>query len=156
MADQLIQRNTVRIPNLPMGQIINPDGTPTDEEQTFRQALLTLLEQIAGTEGLVMPSQPGTNVTAIQDHKVQTQDASTVTYTCLYGTMIYETNDSDPLEPLKDEVVIAVNDGASPNKPIFKQVFLLDGTSMTAGAITNYGIVTLGGTQYKIALYALA
>ena len=157
MTDIQIQRNTVRIPNLPLGQIIKPDGTPTDEEQTFRQALLTLLEQIAGNEGLVMPSQPVANVLTIQNHVVQTPDASTKTYTCAYGTLLYQVNDDSPTpHPIKDEVVVAVNDAGSPNKPKFKQIVLLDTQTLepTAGAISGYVDVTFLGNPYKIALYA--
>lgn len=159
MANQNIQRNKVRIPNLPMGPLVNDKGYPTDEELTFRQALLTLLQEIAGDEGLVMPSQPSTNVTTIQNNTQQTPGTSPATsvYTCAFGTMIYDVNDDIPApHPLKDEVVVAVNDGTG--KPIFKQVLLADNATLypTAGAITGYALTTYLGIQYKIALYALS
>lgn len=93
--DQSLIRNKVRIPNLPIGRIVDDNGKPTDDELTFRQALLTLLEQIVGTEGLVMPQQPTTNITTIQNAKstipVGNSGAVDQTYTCAFGTMIYDT-----------------------------------------------------------------
>jgi hypothetical protein len=151
-----IQRNVIRIPNLPLGQIVKPDGTPTDEEQTFRQALLTLLEQIAGNEGLVMPVQTEANVIKIQNHTTQTPDASTFTYTCAFGTMLYQQNDDDPVDVAKDEFVVAFNSGGTPNKPFFKQVLVIDTQTLepSAGSVAGYIDVTFLGLPYKIALYA--
>jgi hypothetical protein len=160
MANQNILRNIVRIPNLPTGPVVDENGMPTDQETSFRQALLALLETFLGDEGLVMPSQDAADVTIIQNHTevtpAGTYGTPITTYTCAYGTMLYEVNDDAPTpDPLKDEVVVAVNDGATPNKPVFRQVFLLEDVVATAGAITDYGVITLNGTQYKIALYAL-
>lgn len=160
MANQNIQRNIIRIPNLPVGPIVDDNGQPTDQETSFRQSLITLLQTFMGDEGLVMPSQSAANVTIIQNN-VEVTPAGTygtpiTSYSCDYGTMIYQVNDDTPTpHPLKDEVVVAVNDGATPNKPVFRQVFLLEDVVASAGAITNYGVITLNGTQYKIALYAL-
>lgn len=149
-------RNVTRIPNLPIGPIVDSNGQATDEELTFRQALLSLLQDFVGNEGLVMPKQNSADVTIIQNNTAQAQGATpNFVYTCQYGTLLYDVNDDSPnVHPLKDEVVVAVNNGS--DVPIFKQVVLLDGTAGAAGAITRYGLVTLeNGTQYKIALYAL-
>lgn len=90
------QRNTFRIPNLPMGQIVDTDGKATDDELTFRQGLLTLLENLIGNEGLVMPKQTATNITAIQNHTQTTPGASPASnFTLAPGTFIYNsTNDT--------------------------------------------------------------
>lgn len=92
MSNQNIERNSVRIPNLPMGRIVDDNGKPTDEELTFRQSLLTLLQQIAGTEGLVAPSQSATNIASIQSNQINVEGASNnPLYTCAGGTIIYNT-----------------------------------------------------------------
>lgn len=115
MSDQPIQRNTIRIPNLPMGRIVDADGKPTDDELTFRQTLLTLLEQLLGTEGLVMPQQPTANITTIQNHTQKTPGASSGTvYTCQFGTFIYDSTTR--------EVKVTVESGPSTGVPVFKVV----------------------------------
>lgn len=89
MADQPIQRNRVRIPNLPIGPLVDKDGRATPEEMTFRQGLLTLLQTIAGNEGLVAPSQTTTDITAIVTKQQAVPGASTNIYTCAPGTFLY-------------------------------------------------------------------
>lgn len=88
-------RNTVRVPNLPMGPLVDKDGFPTEEEQTFRQSLLTLLQSIVGDEGLVMPGQTTSNIATIAANTNITQSGGTggdiTTYTTAGGTMIYDT-----------------------------------------------------------------
>lgn len=84
-------RNAVRIPNLPMGQLVDSSGRATDDELTFRQSLLTLLQSIAGNEGLVMPSQTTTDITTIQNNTETTPGATPNTsYSCAPGTFIYD------------------------------------------------------------------
>jgi len=155
MSNQNILRNTTRIPNLPIGPIVDSNGQATDEELTFRQALLSLLQDFVGNEGLVMPKQNSADVTLIQNNTAQVQGATPdFVYTCQYGTLIYDVNDDSPTpHPLKDEVVVAVNNGS--NVPVFKQIVLLDTQTLqpTAGAIAGYVDVTFLGVAYKIALY---
>jgi hypothetical protein len=93
MANPNAQRDALRIPNLPAGKIVDPDGMPTADELQFRQTLLTLLESILGNEGLVMPSQSTTNIAIIQTHvqDVQQGSATNTINTCQFGTMIYDT-----------------------------------------------------------------
>lgn len=122
-----IERNTIRIPNLPMGPLVDKDGRPTDEEQTFRQALITLLQTFMGDEGLVMPTQDPTSVTQIQNNTQETPSGSygtpLVTYTCDLGTMLYV---QDPSDYTQDKVMIAVrNSNDYPESaPLFKTVTL--------------------------------
>ena len=98
MANQNISRNNIRIPNLPMGKIVDANGMPTDDEMTFRQTLLTLLQQFIGNEGLVMPSQTQSNIALIQNNTAQAQGATpSFTYTCAYGTMIYNSSPYDAM-----------------------------------------------------------
>lgn len=83
-------RNEVRIPNLPMGPLVDKDGKATPEEMTFRQALLTLLQTIAGNEGLVMPSQTTDNITTIVNNQQAVPGATPpTTYTCAPGAFLY-------------------------------------------------------------------
>jgi|ERR1700677_1952145 len=95
------QEPAIRIPNLPSGKIVDENGLPTDSELTFREGLLTLLQQIAGAQGLVMPQQTTANITAIATNQQTTPvgsintNASISTYTCQPGTFIYNsTNDT--------------------------------------------------------------
>ncbi len=115
MANQNIPRNILRIPNLPMGPLVDKDGRPTDEEQTFRQALVTLLENILSEEGLVMPSQTTVNINAIQNFTETTPSGTygtpIVRYTCQAGTFIYDTD----LNVVKVAILVGGN-------PIFKTV----------------------------------
>lgn len=123
-----IERNTVRIPNLPMGPLVDKNGMPTDEEQTFRQALVTLLQTFLGDEGLVMPTQDEDSATLIQNNTEETPSGSygtpIVTYTCALGTMLYVIVDPD--DYTQDKVVIAVrNTNDYPDSaPLFKEVTL--------------------------------
>ncbi len=106
----------IRIPNLPMGAIVDKDGNPTDDELTFRQALLSLLQKIAGGEGLVMPAQDEDNIDVIQDNRVPNPVTGSTTvdfsYSCEFGTLIYDTTNNS--------IRVAVDDGAG--APLFKTV----------------------------------
>jgi hypothetical protein len=125
MADQPIQRNRVRIPNLPLGPLVDKDGKATPEEMTFRQGLLTLLQTIAGNEGLVAPSQNAANVTLIQAGATNTPGATPSTsYSCAFGTMLYVPSTAVfPAVP-NDYFIVAMNDGTVNQAPEFKQVML--------------------------------
>ncbi len=87
----------IRVPNLPSGRIVDDNGAPTDDELTFRQGLITSLQQNFGNEGLVAPSQP--NAAAPNDNITQIQNAripDPITglpnqYSCAPGTIIYNT-----------------------------------------------------------------
>ena len=98
------ERAEVRIPNLHMGEMVDKDGYPTDDEQTFRQVLITNLQRLMGNEGLVIPSLTTTEITAIENN-IDIQGRRT----CAYGTMVYDTT--------VNQVKVAINIG---NVPQFK------------------------------------
>lgn len=104
------EKAPIRIPNLPFGQIVDETGHPTDDELTFRQALIGNLENFMGNEGLVMPTQTTANITEIQN--AQNENGQ---YTCAFGTFIYDST--------TNEIKAAIDDGTG--KPIFKVVQLL-------------------------------
>src|SRR3990167_1315919 len=85
----------IRVPNLPMGKLINENGYPTDDFLTFLQGLTQSLQSNYGAEGLVMPTQtegasPNDFVTQIQDNQnAQSQ------FTCQLGTMLYVQHATD-------------------------------------------------------------
>ena len=147
MSNQNIDRNSFRIPNLPMGQIVDEKGMPTDDELTFRQALIGLLQQFFGEEGMLMPQQTAADILTIQNNTQATPGATPGTdHTCAPGTFLYDTTNNS--------VVVSELVGGL---PVFKQLAVFDNTTLypTAGAILGYGLVTYNGTQYKAALYAL-
>lgn len=93
--------NYIRVPNLPLGQIVDDKGNATDDELTFRHALITSLQNNFGDEGLIAPSQ--TNKTVDPDpaellHIRQIQNnrlPNPVTgapdqYTCGFGRFLYD------------------------------------------------------------------
>ncbi len=105
MANQNIESKTIRIPNLPTGKIVDESGMPTSDEIFFRQALLSLLQNVLSDEGLVMPSQTTSNITIIQDNVVINPGVSGTEYTCLPGTFIYNsTNDTVQVSVLVGDV----------------------------------------------------
>jgi hypothetical protein len=118
------RRESIRIPNLPFGQIVDDKGMATDDELTFRQALITALQNYMGNEGLVIPIQNQTDADAILNHKVEDpSNPANFVYTCLLGTTLYI---KDAADYTQDKVVIAVrNDNTYPaTPPVFKTVTL--------------------------------
>jgi len=117
MTDQ--SKQPIRIPNLPMGKLVDENGHPTDNELTFRQALITSLQNYMGNEGLVSPTQNDADKTTIQDN-VDSQG----TYTCELGTILYVKHPSDYTQ---DKVMIAVRDDNTypSTPPKFKTITLV-------------------------------
>lgn len=115
-----IERNRYRIPNLPAGKIVDEQGFPSADEQMFRQALITLLQNLFGEEGLVMPSQTTTDITTIQNNQETIPSGSSGTditvNTCAFGTMIYDETTG--------QAKIAVEDPLTSGIPVFKVVTL--------------------------------
>lgn len=74
-----------------MGAMTNSDGTPTPDELLFRQNLMTSLQKIAGSEGLVAPGQTTADIATIVANTDTAQGASTANYTCQPGTFFYDT-----------------------------------------------------------------
>jgi len=80
----------IRIPNLPNGQIVDDKGNATDDEITFRQALISQLQNNFGDEGCIIPTQtnaasPNNFIRQIQDN---TNDQGQ--YTCGFGRFLYD------------------------------------------------------------------
>lgn len=125
-APTLIQQN-IRVPTLPMGEMVKPDGTPTDDELLFRNQLMVSLQQNFGNEGLVIPTQGNGVILGVDDYVTQIQNHQNINdeFTCALGTMLYVIPDS--ADYTKDKVMIAVrNDNTYPlTAPIFKQVTLV-------------------------------
>lgn len=97
----------IRIPNLPVGRLVDENGNTTDEEQTFRQTLISSLQDNFGNEGCVVPSQTTDNITKIQNHTVIDQATGNSVYTCKGGTLIYDTD--------TDELKVAILSGGIPS-----------------------------------------
>lgn len=97
----------IRIPNLPVGRLVDENGNTTDEEQTFRQTLISSLQDNFGSEGCVVPSQTTDNITKIQNHTVIDQATGNSVYTCKGGTLIYDTD--------TDELKVAILSGGIPS-----------------------------------------
>jgi len=87
----------VRVPNLPSGKIVDENFNATDDELTFRQVLITSLQDNFGDEGVVIPSQPTTAIATIQANQNQSAPPQ---YTCQAGTFIYDST--------TDEVKVAI------------------------------------------------
>lgn len=106
----------IRIPNLPTAKIVDENGFPTDDELTFRQALITLLQKNFGEEGLVAPTQSNALMPVGVDYinQIQNNQLPDGQYTCQYGTILYNST--------ANSMMMAIDDGAG--APIFKTVTL--------------------------------
>jgi hypothetical protein len=116
----------MNIPNLPVAPMVDKDGNATDVELTFRQNLITALQQGAGQEGNV-PATLETDSSQTASQKlttIQNNQNAQGQYTCALGTTLYVV--VDPLDYTQDKVVMAVrNTNDYPNSaPIFKTVTL--------------------------------
>lgn len=109
----------IRIPTLPIGEMVDKDGFPTGIEYGFRQALITSLQAYMGSEGLVMPVVSPTDLTTIVSAKNGQEQ-----YTCQLGTLLYVQH---PTDYTMDYVAVAVrNDNTYPvTPPIFETVMLI-------------------------------
>lgn len=104
----------IRIPNLPMGQITDDKGFATETEQTWRQTLISSLQNNFGSEGCVVPTQSAANILMIQNNNYLNDATGQTVYTCQYGTMLYNST--------ANSIMIAVNNGSG--QPVFKTVTL--------------------------------
>jgi hypothetical protein len=92
MANQNNLSGPIRIPNLPSGQITDDKGNATDDELTFRQSLVSLLQDILGPEGLVAPQQDATSIAAIVAATTEALGATPdFVYACPPGNIVYNT-----------------------------------------------------------------
>lgn len=96
----------IRVPNLPIGKIVDENGVATSSEITFRQVLITSLQKNFGNEGLVAPSQtnagPSDAVLTIQNNKVLNPGTGQLEYTCQGGTLIYDSTNNNLLVCILD------------------------------------------------------
>ena len=99
------EKAPIRVPNLPFGQIVDDKGVPTDDELTFRQALIGNLQRLFGNEGVVLPSLTTAQITEIENNQ------SANGFTCAYGTLVYDST--------VNQVKVAINIG---NQPVFKVI----------------------------------
>lgn len=85
----------IRIPNLPTGEIVKEDRTATDDELTFRQGLITSLQQNFGDEGLIAPTQDATNIAIIQNNRIPDPVTNAPgQYSCGFGRFIYDSTNN--------------------------------------------------------------
>jgi hypothetical protein len=104
------QPQQIRVPNLPLGPMVDDKGNPTASEITFRQTLISGLQQNFGNEGLVAPSQqnttsPNNAVLTIQNNQVVNPATGELQYTCQGGTLVYDSTNNNLL------VCILASDG---------------------------------------------
>ena len=100
-------RQNIRIPNLPIGPIVDSQGNPTAPEIVFRQILITSLQQNFGAEGLVPPSQknaaaPNNSIDIIQNNKRYDVATKKFVYTCQGGTLVYDSTNNNLLVCILD------------------------------------------------------
>jgi len=123
MTDYSSYNPNIRIPNLPTGRIVDENGYPTVEEQTFRQTLLTLLQNNLGDTGTVVTSLSQSNINQIVNN-TQTMsvpgNSPIVTYTCPFGTLFYNIDAPSMSNPGGYGLQVTVNNGS--NIPVLKTV----------------------------------
>lgn len=104
----------IRIPNLPLGIMVDDKGNATDNELTFRQALITNLQNLFGDEGVVVPTQtdaasPNDFIKQIQDNQLPNGQ-----YTCGFGRFLYDATNN--------RILVSIDGGAG--VPMFMEVTL--------------------------------
>lgn len=112
----------IRVPNLPMGVIIDENGRATDDFLTFLQALTQSLQQNYGPEGLVMPTQTEGMSAGVDDFVTQIQNNQNEKgqYTCQLGTMLYVINDVNDYTMDKVQVAVRNSNDYPESAPLFK------------------------------------
>lgn len=109
----------IRVPNLPTGEIVKEDRTATDDELTFRQGLITSLQQNFGSEGVVVPTQSYADMLIIQNNQLPNGQ-----YTCAFGTCLYVPDFPVGGPPVATpSIVFSVDSGGG--VPLFRRVTLI-------------------------------
>lgn len=109
----------IRIPNLPIGKMVDEQKNPTDDELTFRTALVNGLQTLFGNEGCVVPTQSYANMLLIQNN-LNTLGQ----YTCQFGTCLYVPDFPVGGPPVATpSIVFSVDSGGA--VPLFKRVTLV-------------------------------
>lgn len=102
------QPQQIRVPNLPVGPMVDDKGYPVPTEIAFRQTLISGLQTNFGNEGLVAPSQTNVdssdNVTTIQNNTVITTEGGEPQYTCQGGTLLYDSTNNHLLVCILDSM----------------------------------------------------
>lgn len=115
----------IRVPNLPTGPLVDDQRNATDDELTFRQALITSLQRNFGPEGLVAPTQLYADMLTIQNNRIPDPVTGAAgQYTCQFGTCLYVPDFPVGGPPVATpSIVFAVDSGGG--VPLFKRVSLL-------------------------------
>jgi hypothetical protein len=116
----------IRIPNLPNGRIVDDNGNATDDEITFRHALISQLQLLFGSEGCVVPTQSYANMIIIQNNQIPNPITGIADqYTCQFGTCLYVPDFpvGGPPPVATPSIVFCVPDGSG--NPLFKRVTLI-------------------------------
>lgn len=107
-------QGNIRIPNIPSGKVVDENGFPSDDEQTFRQILISSLQNNFGAEGCVIPSLSATDIVKIQNNNFIDQATGNTIYSCQYGTLVYNIT--------ANSIMAAIDNGTG--QPVFKTVTL--------------------------------
>lgn len=101
-----------RIPNLPLGKLVDESGNATMEFQTFLQTFVSNMQKYFGSEGMVAPSQSAVNILQIQNNTIpNSSNPSVPVYSCEPGTFIYNLS--------SNAIMVSVLSGGV---PVFKTV----------------------------------
>jgi hypothetical protein len=79
----------MRIPNIPVGKVLNEEGYLSDEFKTFFYELIKTMQENLGDEGLVSPTQTASNLTIIQNNVLPNG-----AYSCKFGTTLYDSTNN--------------------------------------------------------------
>lgn len=93
-------------------KFVNEDGTLTEVSQSFFDLLTTILIKSIGQEGIVSPTQDSASIALIQDNQVSNVLTGNSSYTCQFGTLIYDSTNN--------KLIVALDDGFG--IPVFKNV----------------------------------
>lgn len=104
----------IRIPNLQNGQMVDKNGMPTDDEQTFRQILISNLQALFGNEGAVIPTQANNVAPNNFIKQIQNNQLPDGQYTCGFGRFIYDSTNN--------RILVSIDGGGG--VPAFMQVNL--------------------------------
>ena len=86
-----------RIPTLPIGRMVDENGNPTQQEITFRQTLITNLNNNFGSQGCVVPTQNQAGIDLIVNQIAPNPLTGQVPmsggqYVVQFGTILYNSS----------------------------------------------------------------
>jgi len=100
-----------QIPNFENVPIIGSGGMWSESWSLIMQQLFSVLQTNFGSEGIVAPTLTAAQITAVQNNQLENGQ-----YSCQYGTIVYNST--------ANSMMMAISDGGSPPKPVFKTVTL--------------------------------